>query len=90
MRHHRHHDGTSATASSANEPVALHHGTPAVVDEHIEAVQRALQDKHYYWGEIDGIDGPQTKQAVGAFQKDHWLHVTGVADAKTLAALDVK
>ncbi len=68
---------------------AVRHSSPSF-NERIEAVQRALADRHYYWGAIDGIDGPKTIQAVSDFQRDLGVTVTGVADAKTLAALDVK
>ena len=37
---------------------------------------------------IDGDFGNETKKAVEAFQSDHDLPVTGIADAKTLAAIE--
>lgn len=38
---------------------------------------------------VDGIFGPKTKLAVLLYQKDHSLPLTGVADSKTLEALNV-
>lgn len=38
---------------------------------------------------VDGIFGPKTKLAVLLFQKDHGLSLTGIADSKTLEALNV-
>ena len=37
---------------------------------------------------IDGEFGSETKKAVEAFQRDHELTVTGIADAKTLATIE--
>ena len=36
----------------------------------------------------DGDFGGETKKAVEAFQRDHEMPVTGIADAKTLAAIE--
>ena len=77
VRHRHHRDDT------------VSHRSP-LFDEHVEAVQRALSDQHYYWGKIDGIDGPETIQAVRDFQKNLGVPVTGVADGRTAEALGVR
>lgn len=41
----------------------------------------------YYTGEIDGIYGPKTEQAVRNFQRDYDLQVDGIAGPETKAAL---
>ena len=53
----------------------------------IEDVQSALADRGYYRGVIDGILGPQSRQAIEAFQADQGLPVTSEIDGKLLAAL---
>ena len=50
-------------------------------------VQTALQDEGYYTGEIDGLVGPKTRDALGAYQTDHNLEVTSAVDEPTVEAL---
>ena len=50
-------------------------------------VQTALQDEGYYTGEIDGLVGPKTRDALGAYQADHSLEVTSAVDEPTVEAL---
>jgi len=50
-------------------------------------VQGALQDNGYYTGEIDGMVGPKTREALGAYQADHDLEVTSAIDEPTVEAL---
>jgi LysM repeat protein len=64
---------SSALASSQNAQVA--------------GLQVALRAQGLYHGAIDAISGPQTVAAVRAFQRIHKLPVTGIADARTRAAL---
>ena len=52
-------------------------------------VQEALAEKGYYRGQIDGIVGFGTRNALRAFQSDQGLPITGVIDRYTLDALDV-
>lgn len=53
----------------------------------IYKVQYNLKKWGYYKGEIDGIYGYQTFQAVKAFQAKNGLKVDGVIGARTLSAL---
>jgi LysM repeat protein len=53
----------------------------------IAGLQVALRAQGLYHGVIDAISGPQTVAAVRAFQRVHGLPVTGIADARTRAAL---
>ncbi len=53
----------------------------------IAGLQVALRAQGLYRGAIDAIAGPRTAAAVRAFQRSHRLHVTGIADAGTRAAL---
>jgi hypothetical protein len=50
-------------------------------------VQTALQDQGYYTGDIDGQVGPQTREALGAYQTDHNLEVTSAVDEPTVESL---
>ena len=52
----------------------------------VPGVQVALYRHGYYKGPIDGIAGPQTKQAIRAFQRSHRLTPDGVAGRRTRAA----
>lgn len=55
----------------------------AVID-----LQTKLQALGYTINEIDGIFGPNTKQAVCAFQSDYGLSDDGLAGPNTMTALN--
>jgi peptidoglycan hydrolase-like protein with peptidoglycan-binding domain len=54
------------------------------------ALQTQLQQAGYYNGQIDGIYGPQTVDAVKQLQSDNDLPQTGYVDRATASALDKK
>lgn len=54
----------------------------------VEELQRRLQTRGYYYGEIDGVFGQETQNAVIQLQRDAGLSQTGVMDAQAYAALD--
>jgi peptidoglycan hydrolase-like protein with peptidoglycan-binding domain len=54
----------------------------------VESLQRQLDKLGYPVGDIDGVFGPLTRDALAAFQAANGLIGTGVADASTRAALD--
>jgi hypothetical protein len=56
-------------------------------DEVIANVQTALQDAGYYFGEITGSLGVDTRAALANFQRDYSLPVTGAIDEETVEAL---
>jgi hypothetical protein len=56
-------------------------------DQVIVNVQIQLQRDGYYVGPVDGILGPETRQALAAFQADHGLAITSAVDRPTLATL---
>ena len=60
----------------------------AALAEYTTALQTGLQTAGYYDGEIDGVYGPATVEAVEALQTDADLPVTGYVDRATAAALD--
>ena len=60
--------------------------------EFIKKVQQALKDKGVYSGAIDGKLGPQTRDAISAFQKANKLEVTAdkSLDDETARALGIQ
>jgi Putative peptidoglycan binding domain len=68
-----------------DEPIFSYDGlTP---DQIIANVQSALQDEGYYPYAVDGVMGSLTQEALGNYQRDHGLSVTGAIDEPTLLAL---
>jgi hypothetical protein len=56
-------------------------------DRVIADVQAELQQMGYYQGEVDGLLGPLTRQAVADYQADQGLVATAVIDEPTLESL---
>ena len=69
--------GSGAAAHAAPEPM-------------IEAIQRALVERGFEPGKIDGAMGSRTRDALRAFQRSIGLPDTGRIDDATLAALGLK
>ena len=57
--------------------------------EEVRQIQQKLKNWGYYNGNVDGIYGSKTLQAVKAFQRKNGLTVDGIAGEKTLAALGI-
>jgi peptidoglycan hydrolase-like protein with peptidoglycan-binding domain len=57
------------------------------VREYTSALQQDLADAGYFEGEVDGVYGPETVEAVQALQKANGLPETGTVDKATEAAL---
>ncbi len=47
----------------------------------------ALQQQGYYQGEVDGLLGPLTRDAIANYQRDHGLYTTSTIDQPTLRSL---
>jgi hypothetical protein len=58
-------------------------------DQVIADVQALLQQMGYYTGEVDGLLGPMTREALTAYQTDQGLTTTAVIDEPTLQSLDL-
>jgi len=58
--------------------------TPQPPDPVVTALQVELASLGYYDGAVDGLDGPQTRAAIEAYQKDHKLVVSGKATSQLL------
>ena len=56
-------------------------------DKVIADVQAALQEMGYYRGEVDGLIGPLTREALTKYQADNGMTVTAVIDKPTLDSL---
>ena len=56
-------------------------------DRVIADVQTELQQMGYYQGEVDGLLGPLTRQALTAYQADQGLTTTAAIDEPTLNSL---
>jgi hypothetical protein len=56
-------------------------------DQVVADCQATLQEQGYYKGEVDGLMGPLTREALASFQRDHGLITTAALDQPTLASL---
>lgn len=56
-------------------------------DQVVADVQAALQEQGYYRGEVDGLLGPLTRQALADYQSSHGLYVTETIDRPTLDSI---
>jgi hypothetical protein len=56
-------------------------------DKVIADVQAVLQQMGYYKGEVDGLLGPLTREALTGYQTDQGMVATAVIDEPTLDAL---
>jgi hypothetical protein len=66
-------------------PIYAYNNLPP--DQVIANVQAALQQQGYYRGEVDGLLGPLTREAVANYQRDHGLYTTSTIDRPTLESL---
>jgi len=68
----------------------IYAGSEAVPPDQIIAdVQAALQQMGYYRGEVDGLLGPLTREALTGYQADHGLYTTAAIDQPTLNSLGI-
>jgi len=58
-------------------------------DKVIADVQAVLQEMGYYRGEVDGLLGPLTREALTAYQADNGLTTTAAIDQPTLDSLGI-
>ena len=68
-----------------NGPIYAYNNLPP--DQVIANVQAALQAQGYYSGEVDGLLGPLTREALEKYQTDQGLYTTGTIDEPTIDAL---
>jgi len=68
-------------------PIYAHNRMPP--DQIIANAQAALQQQGYYRGEVDGLIGPLTRDAIADYQRDHGLYMTSTIDQPTLQSLGI-
>jgi len=66
-------------------PIYAYNSLPP--DQVVANVQAALQEQGYYQGEVDGLLGPLTREAIAGYQRDHGLYTTAAIDEPTLESL---
>ena len=76
----------SAEYYAYDAPIYVGH-TAEPPDRVIAEVQAELQEMGYYRGEVDGLLGPMTREALTAYQADQGLVATAVIDEPTLDSL---
>jgi peptidoglycan hydrolase-like protein with peptidoglycan-binding domain len=79
--------GSTGTAAGMS-PGMSSAPTETVSAAKVKSAQQALKDQGFYKGRIDGIVGPQTRDAVARYQRDHHLAQTAIFDDQTLRSLD--
>jgi hypothetical protein len=77
---------TSAEYYAYDAPIYVGHRAEPP-DRVIADVQAELQQMGYYRGEVDGLLGPLTREALTAYQADQGLTATAVIDQPTLDSL---
>lgn len=81
----------ATVAPAATQPPTLRSsdGSTVGATDHslIADIQQGLKDFGYYKGEVDGLDGPQTSQAILAFERAFRLTPTGEPSNNVLLAI---
>jgi hypothetical protein len=62
---------------------------PRPFDQVVADVQSILQEEGYYRGEVDGLVGPLTQEALAAYQSAQGLEPTAAIDQPTLESLGI-
>ncbi len=60
---------------------------PARADDITRAAQEALRTRKLYYGDVDGMQGSETTEAIRRFQEKKGFDPTGTLDETTLRAL---
>ena len=85
-----HHETQPGGFASSTPPGRAHANAATTRDiDYVKSVQRALNDRGYNAGTVDGAWGAGTEQALRQFQQANGLPVTGTLDSRTAAALGV-
>lgn len=70
---------------------SAHQGQSAKLDQNTaRQVQQQLQSQGYDVGQVDGMWGPRSRQALMDFQRDQNIRSTGRPDQQTMAALGLE
>lgn len=76
-----------AGASEMRQP---HAGAMKLDSKRVNEMQKALNEKGYAVGRVDGVVGPQTTNAIREFQRKEGFSATGQPDQQTLKALGIE
>ena len=68
-------------------PIYGYNGLPP--DQVVANVQAALQQQGFYQGDVDGLLGPLTREAIADYQRSNGLVETAAIDQPTLESLDM-
>lgn len=63
--------------------------SPRPFDQVVADVQSVLQEQGFYHGEVDGLVGPLTQEALAAYQSAQGLEPTAAIDQPTLESLGI-
>jgi hypothetical protein len=63
--------------------------SPRPFDQVVADVQSSLQEQGYYRGEVDGLVGPLTQEALAGYQSAQGLEPTAAIDQPTLESLGI-
>ena len=78
---------TAASAPAESQLSASWRGDDFIRKDDIRWAQVELRYRGIYKGSLDGVLGPETKQALARFQKTNGLYKTALLDAQTWEAL---
>lgn len=81
---------TPAGLSSQSETRQHQAGAMKLDSKRVNEMQKALNEKGYAVGRVDGVVGPQTSNAIREFQRKEGLSATGQPDQQTLKALGIE
>jgi peptidoglycan hydrolase-like protein with peptidoglycan-binding domain len=82
-------DANSQSGNSSMSAGSTAAGQQNAPRDEVRQVQQKLKDDGIYKGQVDGIDGPETTQALEQFQQKNGLKQTGQLDHDTLAKLGI-
>ena len=79
--------------NEVGEPLRRNHvfsdNDAPIASDIIQALQRALAQRSYYKGVVDGLAGEQTAEAIFLFQMDCELPLTGSINSEVLKRLNI-
>ena len=81
---------TKQQQTGASEMGQQHAGAMKLDSKRVNEMQKALNEKGYAVGRVDGVVGPQTTNAIREFQRKEGLSTTGQPDQQTLKALGIE
>lgn len=81
---------SSMDNSGSQSSTGMQSSRPQWEQSDIKQIQSKLKQQGYDVGQVDGVLGPTTQQALRQFQEDKGIQASGQPDQQTLAALKVQ